>query len=305
MGKQTLESYREAVFASWLGIAVNALLALLKLAAGILGQSLALIADALESFSDIGTSLVIIAALNIARKPADENHPYGHGKAEALGSVVVSTTLLAIAVAILWNACATLISGRFETPSPVALWAALVSILVKEGLYQYKNRLASRLQSAALRTEAWHHRSDALSSLLTVVAILLAMQGGPGWAWADPVGAILVALMIGYIGIRQFLTTSADLMDEQPNTDLITRIRRTAALEPGALGVEKVLVRKSGLWFIVDLHLEVDPLMPTIDSHRLGHRVQKRLIESLPEVGNVLVHIEPHPTHGKKDTLQN
>lgn len=292
--KRTTLHYDQAVFATVLGIIINALLAVYKLFAGVLGHSLALIADALESFSDIGTSLVIVFALKIARQPPDQNHPYGHGKAEAIGSIVVSTTLVAIAVTIGWNAVSSFHEGVLAPPTAVALWASLVSIIVKEGLYQYKVRLGKRIGSDALITEAWHHRSDALSSIATLAGIAGAYFGGKNWLWLDPAAALLVAFTIAYIGIKLFVDTSRDLMDEQLPPHLLEKIRTVAISTSGVCDIEKIHARKSGLDYLVEIHVCVDPAMTVYDSHALGHEVQKKLFAEVERISNVIVHIEPH-----------
>ncbi|MDL5048418.1 cation diffusion facilitator family transporter [Oscillatoria amoena NRMC-F 0135] len=291
-------SYKQAFFATWLGIGVNLLCAILKLAGGIIGQSTALIADGLESLSDIGSSLVLLIALQIARRPADPNHPYGHGRAESLGSVVVAMTLIAVAILIIWNATTQLIRGEYTVPTGIALWIAVFSIIAKETLYQYKARLARRIKSSALMADAWHHRSDALSSVATLAAIGIAMYWGGQIAWIDPAAAILIGVIIAAIGVKGFFATAGELMDEQNTPELVARIRELSSSEKGVLDVEKIRVRKSGLTYHVDLHLEVAPEMPVIESHDLGHRVQRKLIRELDGVTAVLVHIEPHrPGH--------
>lgn len=290
--------YRLALRATWLGIFVNAILGATKLFAGVFGGSTALIADALETLSDIGTSIVLIIALKIAQKPADANHPYGHGKAESLGSVLVAMSLITVAVLIIIGASRQLFYEDFKVPSMIALWAAILSIGAKEALYQYKVRLARKLNSSSLLADAWNHRADALSSIATVAAISIIMIGGQKWAWVDPLVAILVGLIIAYMGIKTFLETSKELMDEQQTPEFIEMIKETAASQKGILKVEKIRVRKSGLTYFIELHLEVDPLMPVVESHQLGHDVQDLLMKKMEGIGGVLVHIEPYrPGH--------
>lgn len=291
-------SYQKAFFATWLGIGLNLLISLLKLAGGIIGQSSALIADGLESLSDIGTSLVLLVALRIAQRPADINHPYGHGKAESLGAVVVAMTLITVGLLIIWNASGQLITKNYAVPSAIALWIAGVSIVAKEGLYQYKAHVARRIQSRSLLADAWHHRTDALSSIATVAAIGAVMYWGEPYAWIDPATAILIGLIIVFIGLKTFIQTSSELMDEQAPTELIQKIRSLSAEEKGVLAVEKIRVRKSGVTYQIDLHLEVAPEMPVTESHEIGHQVQRKLVAQLEGVTSVLVHVEPYrPGH--------
>ncbi len=291
-------SYKQAFFATWVGIVVNLFISVLKLIGGIIGQSSALIADGLESLSDIGTSLVLLVALKIAQRPADPNHPYGHGKAESLGSVVVAMTLIIVAVLIIWNGIGQLITKNYRVPTDIALWIAIISIIGKETLYQYKSRLARRINSSSLLADAWHHRSDAFSSIATVAAIAAAMYWGESFAWIDPAAAILIGLIIAFIGVKTFITTSSELMDEQGSPELIDRIRQISSEENGVLAVEKIRVRKSGVTYQIDLHLEVAPEMPVIESHAIGHQVQRKLVAQLDGVTSVLVHVEPfRPGH--------
>ena len=291
-------SYKQAFFATWVGLLVNLLISVLKLTGGVIGHSSALIADGLESLSDIGSSLVLLVALKIAQRPADPNHPYGHGKAESLGSVLVAMTLMIVSIMIIWSGIHQIISKDYSVPSFIALWIAVVSIIAKEALYQYKARLARRINSSSLMAEAWHHRSDAISSLATVAAIGAAMYWGQQFAWIDPVAAILIGLIIAFIGVKTFISTAGELMDEQASPVLIERIRAIASTEKGVLAVEKIRVRKSGVTYQIDLHLEVAPEMPVIESHDIGHLVQRNLVKQLDGVTSVLVHVEPfRPGH--------
>ena len=287
-------TYLRAARAAKVGLAANFFLSVVKLIGGIWGHSTALVADAFESFTDVFTSTGLVWSLRKASEPADREHPYGHGKIENIASNVIAGVLMAVAIGIgigAWHRIRH--ADTLEGPTGLALVLALFSIVVKEALFQYKLRVGRKLNSSSLIDEAWHHRSDAFSSLAAALGIGGAIAGGVSWRILDPIAAFVVALIIGVMAVTIFRRSSLELMDTQVPADTLESIRRAAA-QPGVLHVEKVFARKSGLNILVDVHLEVDDNMTVLASHHLGHEVERQVMRAVPQVIQVLVHVEPH-----------
>ena len=278
--------------ATFTGLAVNAVLTSAKFAAGIAGHSHALVADAVESLADIFSSIIVWRALVVAAAPADEDHPYGHGKAEPLAAAIVSTMLLLAAG---WIVLAALrsIAQPHHAPASFTLLVLGVVIGIKETLFRFVRREAASVQSSAVRTDAWHHRSDAITSLAAAIGISVALIGGKGYEAADDVAAIVAAGVIAWNGWRLLRPALDELMDTAPNPEVVGQIRRIAGAAPGVARVEKCLVRKVGYDCFVDMHVEVDPQMTVQRSHEIAHDVKDKIRGQIPAVRDVLVHIEP------------
>lgn len=279
--------------ASAIGMALNGGLAVIKLVTGIAGHSNALVADAVESLGDICGSAVVWGGLVIASKPADENHPYGHGKAEPLAALAVALMLVGAAVAIAFQAIHAM---RTEHPSPAmyTLPVILVIIVIKEAMYRFERRAAHRSGSLAVSVDAWHHRSDALTSGAAAVGIAIALIGGPGYETADDWAALVACLVIVANAVHFVRGSVKELMDTSPDTALLEAIEAVSLGTEGAKFVEKVLVRKVGPSLYVDLHLEVDPQLPVASAHRIAHGVKDAIRNRWPQVADVLVHVEPY-----------
>ncbi len=282
--------------ASTISLVVNAGLAVLKLACGIVGHSYALIADAVESLGDTFGSAIVRAGLVIAARPADTNHPYGHGKAEPLATLVVAGMLLAAAALIAVQAIDRIIAPGLQ-PAPYTLAVLIGIIVVKEFMYRYTVRVGRRIGSMALIADAWHHRTDALTSIAAIIGVAIAVVGGPAYASADAWAALFACVVIVVNGIRFCRSAVHELMDTAPSTHLIDVIPDEARGVAGALVVEKVLVRKVGPFFYADLHLEVDPELSVRDGHTIAHDVKDAIMSRHPEVADVLVHVEPYEPH--------
>ena len=278
--------------ATFLGMAVNVLFAVTKLLAGILGHSHALIADAVESFADIFSSLIVWRGLVVAAAPADEEHPYGHGKAEPIAAAIVSAMLLGAA---LWISIQAFIELHepHQLPKRFTLIVLLVVIAVKELLYRFVAREGSQMNSPAMKADAWHHRSDAITSVAAGIGISVALIGGPGYEAADDVAAIAAAAVIAWNGWNLLRPSLNELMDTAPSREIVDQIRAIATETSGVADVEKCIVRKAGYQYFVDMHVEVDPQMTVQHSHEIAHAVKNRIRERLPTVCDVLVHIEP------------
>lgn len=274
------------------GLVVNVFLAGVKLTAGLLGNSFALVADALESTGDIATSMVVLAALRVARRPADERHPYGHGKAEPLAAVVVAGALIFAAIEIARTAI-----HEITTPHKVA---APFTLAVLAGVIGVKEILARRLEtanrvagSAVIQGDAWHHRSDALSSVAAFVGILVGQIGGPHYASADDWAALVAAGVISVSAIRFSTPAIHELLDASPDPAVETDVRTAAADVPGVIGLHRCRVRKHGPVYYVELDVQVDPQITVGEGHRIAHTVQDAVLERRSDIQRVLIHIEP------------
>ena len=273
------------------GLLVNAALVLVKLIAGIVGHANALVADAVESSADIFSSLIVWMGLSIAAKPADEDHPYGHGKAESLAAAVVSLMLLGAAIGISILAIREIITPH-HLPSPWTLFIAAGVILIKEALYQRVSRVGKQVGSTAVVADAWHHRADAISSLAAFVGISVAIWRG--WPAADDWAALLAAVVVAVNGVRTLRPAISGLMDEAPDRAVSEKAMEAALQVSGVRHVENLNVRPSGLGFYVDLHVQADPALSLEDAHEIAARVKYSILDALPNVVKVLVHMEPY-----------
>ena len=291
----TLDSiYRSAFRAALLGLSVNLSLGVIKLLGGLIGHSFALISDAVNSFGDVFASLVVLLALYVARRPADAEHPYGHTRAEAIAGANVALLIILSALYVGWEAVQRF--GLRHTLPPVwTLWIAGANVLIKEWLYQYKYRVGRRTGSVALIANAWDHRSDAFCSLSVLVGLSFVRWGGPDWIWADELAALVVVAAITGTGIALFHKSTSELMDVQAEAEFVNRVRQSARDVSGVEAVEKLWVRKSGLEYFVDIHIEVDENLTVAEGHRIGHDVKDGLLHQFPVLRDVLVHLEPHP----------
>ena len=274
-------------------LAVNGGLTIVKLVAGIVGHSYALIADAIESLGDIFSSAIVWGGLVIAAKPPDEDHPYGHGKAEPLAALAVAVMLVGAAIGIAWQAVVS-IRTPHPSPAPFTLVVLIVVVVIKETMYRLESRTARRINSTAISIDAWHHRSDALSSAAAAVGITVALVGGPGYETADDWAALAACLVIVTNGLRFAGLSIHELMDTSPGRVLVDELQTVALKIEGARLVERALVRKTGQALYVDLHLEVDPALTVRRAHAIAHQVKEAIQARWPQVADVLVHVEPH-----------
>ncbi|HSY75196.1 MAG TPA: cation diffusion facilitator family transporter [Dongiaceae bacterium] len=278
--------------ATFLGLAANVALTVAKFLAGVLGHSQALIADAVESLADIFSSIIVWRGLVVAETPPDDDHPYGHGKAEPLSAAIVSVMLLLAAAWIAFNALHELNEPRIA-PSPWTLVILIIVIGVKETLFRFVLHESETVSSSAVETDAWHHRSDAITSSAAFIGISISLIGGKGYEAADNWAAVAAAAVIAWNGWRLLRPAFNELMDRSPDRKLIEKIRAVAEKIPGVDGVEKCFVRKMGYQFFVDMHLEVDPQMTVENAHRISHEVKNQVRAEIPSVRDVLIHIEP------------
>jgi cation diffusion facilitator family transporter len=275
------------------GMAVSGALAVAKIFAGVHGHSTAVAADGLESASDVFASGFVLLGLTLAAKPADAEHPYGHGRAETLTGLLIGLALTAGGALICYGSLQRL--GRPHEPMALwVIWPVLASLAAKAVLSTYKFRYGRRLHSAALTADAWNDAVDTLSAAVALAAAGLVLLD-PHLADADRYGGFAVGLIVITVGVRVARDTALQLMDTMPDEQHMNQIRAVAAGVSGACGVEKCFARKTGLRYHVDLHLEVDPEMTVRESHQIAHDVRLRILESLDWVADVLVHVEPAP----------
>ena len=287
------ERLQHSLRATAIGMVSNSLLAAIKLVAGIAGHSSALVADAIESFADVASSIVVWRAMVFAHRPPDESHPYGHGKAETLGAAAVSLILLAASVFIVVGA-ANDIAAPHDGPAPFTLWVLLLVIFIKVILGRLVGRIGEQVDSLIVTADAWHHWSDAITSAAAAIGISIYLIGGPGFEAADEWAAIVAAVVIAFNGLRLLRPAIDELMDAHPQTGVGTRAEQIALTVPGVQGIEKCLGRKMGYHYILDMHMEVDGTMSVADAHTLSHQVKDAIRAEIPRVSEVTIHIEPH-----------
>jgi len=272
-------------------------LGLVKLLGGHFGHSLALLSDAVHSLVDAAVAGALLGALLVAERPADPEHPYGHGRAEGVTGAGVALLLLALAAGIAWEAISTL-GDRHPPPAAYTLAIAGLAALIQEGLYRHSSRVARRTGSGALLATAWDYRLDALGGLAVIAGVALAKWGGPAWEWADHAAALAVAATVFWIGGGLLRDNVDALMDRQAAPGLLAEVRRQAAAVAGVMGVETLRVRKTGLEYLVDIHVEVAPDQTVAQGHAIAHAVKDVVIGRVPAIRDVLVHVEPHPGPG-------
>jgi cation diffusion facilitator family transporter len=275
-----------------ISIISNAGLAIAKGVTGILGHSDALIADAIESTADVFASVLVLFGLNYSTKPADDNHPYGHGKAEALTTFAVVGFLLISATLIAVESIRHL-SEPQEKPALFTLYVLAVIIIIKEASFQYVRKKGIETNSTSLKADAWHHRSDAISSVIAFAGISLTFLFGKGFEKADDWAALIASVFIVYNAYRIFRPALGEIMDEHNHHELIDDIRNYSIEVSGVIDTEKCLVRKAGMVYIVDLHIEVDGALSVFDGHEIAHQLKDHLMENLPSIADVHIHVEP------------
>lgn len=284
--------HEKGIRAAQLGILVNAILAVMKLVAGVVGNSYALIADAIESGTDIFSSLVVMGGLWIARRDPTEEYPFGFGRAETLATVVVALMLEGAAVGIAVEAIREIITPH-HLPAPWTLAVLAAAVAVKWLVSRQVQRVATEIGSTAVKADAWHHLSDAVTSTAAFIGISIALWGGPGWEPADDWAALVAAGVIAYNGVAILRTSIRDLMDAVPDAQIVAEIRKAAEKVPDVIAIEKLFVRRAGMNYHVDIHVQASPDMPLAQSHSLGGMVKAAIRQAVPQVSNVLVHMEP------------
>jgi cation diffusion facilitator family transporter len=281
------------------GVAVNAALTVVKVMAGVAGNSNALLADGLESALDIFSSVLIWGALLYAARPPDSGHPYGHGKLESLASVVAAIFVMAAGGWVALHSAraiyASFAAGHPPPPSPEPWTLAVLVIVIatKETFFRILLRASRRLGSTAMQAEAWHHRSDAITSVAAFAGISIAVIGGPGWESADGWAALLSCVFILRNGARMLRLGIGEVIDQQVSPEIAERILAITCAAPGVSSAEKIRVRKSGMTLIADLHIRVSGDLTVRRGHEISHDVKDRLLTSDLALSDVTVHLEP------------
>ena len=273
-------------------VLISTILALVKIVSGLIGNSFALIADGIESVLDVVSSLVVLGGLRIAGLPPDRDHPYGHGKAESLAAMVIAVGLLAAAVGLAVQSVRE-IATPHHAPAPFTLIVLVGVVAIKEWLYRRLARIGRATFSTALRVDAWHQRSDALTSVAAFVGISTALVLGEGYEAADDWAALTACGIIAWNGARLLRHSIDEVMDTAAPDGLVGSIRSRAVDVPGVVTIEKCLARKSGPGWLVDIHVQVDGRLPVVEGHAIGHRVKRALCDSDLGIVDVLVHLEP------------
>lgn len=287
---------------TWVGLVVNLLLSAFKFVAGVLGHSQAVVADAVHSLSDSTTDIAVLVGSTFWTRPPDANHPHGHRRIETIITIVIGLALAGVGVGIGWEALATLHEPKDQVPGLIALIAALVSIVTKEWLYRWTAAVGKRVKSPALVANAWHHRSDAFSSLPAALAV-----GGaallPNWTFLDHVGAAVVSIFIVSAGFRILWPGVRELTDIGAPLESIETIARLARNTPSVIDVHNIRTRFVGAALQVDLHVVVDADMPVREAHEVGEEVSRRIRDEGPDVVDVIIHIDPEGHVDEEDDL--
>ena len=296
--EQLDEAYRQGTRATLTALAISALLAVVKITAGFAGNSFALVADGVESVLDLLSSVLVWSGLRLSSTPQTPEFPYGRGKAEPVAAMVVATILLGAALGIAWGAVHSIVTPH-TAPASFTLVVLVVVVATKELTFRYLSTRGTDVGSRAMLADAWHHRSDALTSVAAFVGISLALIMGEGWESADDWAAVIACAVIAWNGVNLLRGAVREVMDAAASEDVLERIRGIAASVPDVHGIDELRVRRSGLVYLVDIHVEVDEHLTVRRGHEIGHDVKDRLITSELPILDVLVHIEPpHPTPG-------
>jgi cation diffusion facilitator family transporter len=274
------------------GLVINIVLSSAKIVAGLLGNAYVLIADGIESAFDVAGSVIIWSALKFAARPPDATHPYGHGKAEPIAAIIVSVGVLVAALGLAIQSVRELFLPH-HAPAPFTLGILIIAVVIKEVLYRYVIQFGRDVESTAIQTDAWHHRTDAMTSVAAFIGISVALIGGEAWQSADDWAALFACGLIGANGYRLLRPALFEIMDTAPRGEIVDLIRHAARAVPGVIEIEKPLIRKMGLSFYVDLHVKVNGAISVREGHQVAHAVKRAIQDSDQRIADVLVHIEP------------
>ena len=288
---------------TWVGLWVNLFLAAIKFTAGLYGRSQALVADAIHSLTDLTTDIAVIAGSHYWSRPPDENHPYGHRRLETLVTVFIGLVLIAAGIGIGWKAISALQEKQTAAPGWIAVFAALLSIVCKESIYRWTAATGRRVKSPALAANAWHHRTDALSSLPVLIAVAGA-RVFPSWSFLDRVGAVIVSIFILHASIKIIWPGLSELIDVGAPTDTRRKIRDIALKNTGVLQVHDIRTRYISASIHVGLHIVVEGLITVREGHDIADDVRARIIDAIPEVLDVIVHVDPPERAAREDDLE-
>jgi len=286
-------SIKRGLKTTLIGIIASVFLAAIKIFTGIVGNSYALIADGIESLTDIFTSSIVLTGLYFASKPADENHPYGHGKAEPFAGVAVSLGIFVAAIIIIVQSLYEIITPH-HAPASFTLIVLVLVIVIKESLFRFVIKVGTSVNSIAVKSDAWHHRSDAITSAAAFIGISIALIGGEGYESADDFAALFASVIIINNAYRIFKPALFELLDTAPPTQVVQNVRGVAGKVENVMGIDKCFVRKMGFDYFVDIHVLVDANLPVHKGHEIAHQVKDQLMKEYSNINDVLVHIEPY-----------
>ncbi len=301
--KKTMESKNESreqkiVRVTLVGSVVNFVLVVLKFLAGVLGHSSAMIADAVHSLSDFVTDVIVLIFVRISAKPQDEGHDYGHGKFETLATAIIGIVLFGVGLKLLWDGGEKIIGFYFrdeplQSPGTIALWAALLSIVAKEVLYRYTVRVGRQQHSQSLIANAWHHRSDALSSIGTAIGVGGAILLGPSWNVLDPIAAVVVSVLIMRVAIQLILPAVNELLEKSLPAETEQEILQIIAQTPEVSHPHGLRTRSLGNGCAIEVHIRVDPQMSVAHAHELTREIEQRLRQRFGQETHIMLHVEP------------
>jgi cation diffusion facilitator family transporter len=290
-GNHHNDSYRQGERGAIVGIFTNLGLFFFKGFAGIFGSSHAMVADALHTASDLLTSIGVLIGFKIAKQPADAHHPYGHGKAESIMAKLVSLTLIIWGAKIAYDAIRVIVAQDFIVPHRIALWAAVVSILVKESLFQYTRFVGKKISSTSLMADAWHHRTDALSSVAALMGIAGARMG---MCVLDPIAGFVVAAFVIKIGFTTFHKAYDELMDASLPESLMGELRKLVWEVEGVKQIKNIKARKLGIDILVDMTVDVEGSMSVEKAHQITAKIRRNILTKMPNAKDVFIHVEPY-----------
>lgn len=278
---------------TWIGLLLNLILGLIKVAGGWLLQSKALLADGAHSLLDLLTDIVVLVGLSLANKPEDANHHYGHHKFASFAKFIVGGLLLLFSVGLVFAALFDIRTGLSQPKAGAAVTLALLSLVIKEALFWWTRSVARRLHSELLMANAWHHRMDSLSSLGVAIALFAVWIGGPQWAFLDNAVTLMLGGYLTFESVKIFFRACSDLLDAAPEKEIVEDLREHILPTPGAVAYHDFRVRRIGDLYEIDLHLQVDPAITVEEGHEIARAVKERMREQHPEVSKVLIHVEP------------
>jgi cation diffusion facilitator family transporter len=287
------EDFQRGIRSAQLGILINALLAATKLVAGVVGNSYALIADAVESTADIVSSLIVMTGLQISSREPNKMYPFGYGRAETLAAATVAMMLIGTAIGISVEAVREIMTPH-HAPAAWTLIVLVTVIIVKWLVSRRVKSTGDAIGSGSLKADAWHHLSDALTSAAAFSGISISTWMGPGWESADDWAALFASVIICINGFLMFRSALRDLMDRTPEQDVIDRIRDIAQKVPDVLAIEKLMVRRAGMMLFAEIHVQASPQMTLDEAHRLGGKVKAAVRGAMNEVAGILIHMEPY-----------
>ena len=286
-----MDAYKKGVRTNWITIFINLVLSILKIIAGIIGKSNAMLADGVHTVSDVLTTFVVLLGLKISNKEADESHPYGHERYELVFAKLLSIILVLTGIFIGIEGIKVLKSGDIETPGRIALIAAFISIIAKEGMYWYTMKVAKEIRSLSMEADAWHHRSDALSSVGAFIGIFGARLG---FKILDPIVAIIVSIVIIKVGVDLYIRSIKGLVDESADREIIKKIEELSLSIQGVYGIKNLKTRNFGSKIYVDIDIYVDGNISVIEGHNIAEKVHDIIEEKVIDVKHCMVHVEPY-----------